>query len=601
MLKTFRPLFPLLKKHAAVLTAGFLFMFVQNWALSLVPGYVRRTLDELGGANRGPLVWKYLAIGTAFMLLAAVGMFLMRKFIIGVSRHVEYGLRKAIYEKLIGLDSAFYQANQTGDLTSRATNDLEQVRTLLGPGLMYIPNTVSRLAFFAPAMFALSPGLSLALFAQLAALVLAIFLVLPRMRPLYQRVQEQTGAVSSRAWQLVSGMATLKLFSREKVEEARFAELNREYLKRSMGVAIFTGWSWPFFFAMFTAGDLLILYFGGRSVIQGRLSLGELLQFSVMMGVLTFPVLSLGWVMSMLQQGVSAMARIRRILDAEPVRPTRADGVWAPVETRSPEIELRALSYSYPKASKPSLEGVSARIRPGETLGITGPVGCGKSTLAGLISGTLRAPPGALFINGTDASEADPEEFFRLMAVVPQETFLFSKSMRANIALGEDDEVDEARLMASSRAASLDREIAGLAKGYDEIIGERGITLSGGQKQRMAIARALYKRAPLLLFDDALSAVDSRTEQAILEALRAARMEAGNQASGIPGPKTLVLVSHRISALRLCDRILVLDQGRLVEEGGHEALLARGGLYARLARIQRMEEEVVSPEAASHG
>lgn len=583
-MKTFKVLVPFLKKYWIHLTVGFAFMVVQNFGFVQVPLYMKKLMDEVTGQNRGEMVVRFIGIAFAYMILTGGSMFLMRKYIIGASRFIEYEIRKILYEKLIRLDFSFYQKNQTGDLISRATNDLEHVRTLLGPGIMYIPNTLSRLAFFAPSLIALSPKLSLALLGLIIVLLVSIFLILPRMQPLHRRVQEFVGQINNRVWQVVTGIQTLKLYTREKIETERFAVLNAEYIRRHMAIAAFQGFLWPFFLTLFGASELIMLGLGGGEVIRGKMTLGELLQFNVMVGVLTFPILSFGWVMSMLQQGLAAMKRINMILEAPLLAPDPGMGEWKKLpdaKDMSIEIEAKNLSFTYPNAKNPALNGLLFRTKSGETIGITGTIGSGKTTLVGLLTGILRPARGELFVNGIDVRDLDPSELFRIVSVVPQETFLFSLSVTDNVALGPDERPDEERVRRAAKEAALDRDVEGFAEKYNQMIGERGITLSGGQKQRTAIARALYKESPLLILDDSLSSVDSKTENTILENIRT-----------LKNRKTLLIVSHRISALKLADRIYVLDHGKVVEEGSHEVLAAGAGLYARLARMQKMQEEL---------
>jgi ATP-binding cassette subfamily B protein len=567
-------LLPYLKRHAWTLAVGFAFMLVQNYGSMKVPTYFQKILDEVTGANRGDVVWSLIGQACLFAAATVVALYLMRRLIIGVSRSIEYSLRKRIHEKLLQLDYSFYQAHETGDLVSRTTNDLDNVRTLLGPGVMYIPNSLSMFIFFFPVLFRLNGHLMLLVLGVLALVVALIFVVLPRMEPLYRRIQEATGTINSRVWQVVSGISTVKLHTMERHEEKRFGELNKDFLRRNMATVKVQEAMWPAFTFIFAATQLVIVLVGGRQVISGGMTLGQLLQFNVMITTLTFPVLSLGWIMSLLQQGISAMGRINTILDG----PAELRDDWTPLEGKTLSFEVKGLTFSYCTGGKPAVRDVSLSIRPGEFIGLTGTIGSGKSTLLNLLTGLLKPERGMVFVNGTDIRDIDPARLFERMGIVSQSPFLFSRTLAENIAMGADGKGSEESVREAAALAGLSNDVASFPDGYGQLIGERGITLSGGQKQRTAIARALLKDSPVVILDDSLSSVDARTEGAIIENLKSLR--AG---------RTLIVVSHRISPLKGADRIYVMDGGRVAEEGTHVELAQGEGLYSRLVRLQQLE------------
>ena len=551
-------------------------MVGQNYALLRGSELLKLLLDEIAaGANERAVVVGLIARALAFAVAVGACMYGMRRLIIGVSRDVEYELRDLLFRKLLALDFDFYQRRRTGDIISRCTNDLNDVRTLLGPGIMYLPDALSRLALFAPVLVGLHAVMAGALGALMVSLVAVIVVVTPRLRPRFRRVQELVAAINDRVWQIVTGINTVKLYGLAASETERFRELNRRYIAANVGLARTRGVLWPLLQFMYGLATLLLLLLGGGAVIRGTLTIGELLQFAAIVGILTFPVLSLGWVSSLIQQGVSAMERIRAILD-HPVAARPADPV--PVPAGPLAMNAHDVSYRFPNADRDALTGVSLAIEAGRTLGITGGVGSGKSSLVLLLAGIAAPSGGTLTFNGVDATAIDPHAYRGRIAYVPQEPFLFSATVAENIAMGSEQEVSRDRIVAAARLAAVDEDIARFPDGYDTLVGERGITLSGGQRQRVAIARALVRDSDLLVMDDALSSVDADTETAILTNLRTLRSS-----------RTIVIVSHRVSALQLADRIAVMEDGTVVEVGSHKRLLRARGRYARLAELQQLE------------
>jgi ATP-binding cassette subfamily B protein len=579
-----KALLPYLAQHWIPLAVGFAFMLIQNYCTVRVPAYFQKIVDELGGANRITAIEGYILTACLYAAVSVLSLYLMRRLIIGVSRDIEYSLRERIYDRLLELDYSFFQAHETGDLVSRTTNDLDNVRTLLGPGIMYIPNSLSMFALFFPALFRLNGPLMLIVSAVFLAVIAFVFAVLPRLMPLFRSIQESTGKINSRVWQVVTGIATVKLFTMEQGEEKRFMELNRDFLKRNMALARAQEFLWPSFLFVFSVTQLVIVLYGGRLVISGTMSLGQLLQFSVMVTALGFPVLSLGWIMSLIQQGISAMGRINVILEGPLER--RTD--WTTVPEAATSFEVRNLSFAHARQQTKSLTDVSLTVRAGEFVGITGTIGSGKSTLVNILTGLLKPERGTVFVNGIDIRDVEPASLFRRIGIVSQSPFLFSRTLAENIILGKDGAATGellGRVEEVARLAGLSGDVAAFPNGYSQMLGERGITLSGGQKQRTAIARALMKDSPVVILDDSLSSVDAGTETAIIDNLRS-----------LKGVKTLIIVSHRISPIKGADRIYVLDEGRLVEQGTHAELISRRGLYERLVRYQQMERRLVPPE-----
>ena len=562
-----------MKTHTLELTLGFVLMVIHNFSYKKIPLYFKIILDEIMGKNRMEIIRANLWPVVIYTLITVSAMVYMRKLIIGVSRKVEYRFRNRLFEKLLSLNYSFFLQNETGDLVSRCTNDLNDVRTLLGPGIMYVPNALSRLLIFVPVLFRLNVQLLLIISLMHGILVVLIIAILPRIRPLYQKIQEFVGFINNRVWQVISGITTIKLYTLESSEIKRFEALNRRYIDRQMSLVKRTGFLWPFFLFIVSLTELVILLIGGRAVITARMTLGELLQFTVMVSYLTFPVLSLGWIMSLLQQGISAMKRINHIL----LQPEKS-GIPVPRPKKGNiGIRIKNLIFQYPGDHRQVLKNVSLDIPPRGIIGLAGPIGSGKSTLLRLITGIFKPGPGMVFINGRDITTLSPDSLMELISMVPQYTFLFSRSIRENITMASLDH--DRQLDAIVDVVGLESELKTFPQGIEQLVGERGITLSGGQKQRIAIARSLMKQSPLLIFDDALASVDSRTESRIMKKIIKNR-----------NFSTFILVSHRISSLRFAEMIYVLKEGEIIESGTHRELIRNRSCYYQMARFQQLEE-----------
>jgi len=548
-------------------------MILQNYGYSRVPLYMQKILDEIIGVNRFSEIRSYTLYALFFGVLTAFCMYLMRKMIISVSRKIEYSLRRDLYEKILELDFEFYQKYQTGDLISRCTNDLNDVRTLLGPGIMYVPNSISRLALFIPILVNLNARLMAIIGSALILLVIFILIVMPRMRPLFKSIQEHIGRINSRAWQVVSGINSVKLNTLETIETQRFKKINREYIHRQMKLVRIRGFIRPFFIYVFAIIELVILLMGGREIISARMTLGQLLQFNTMIAILIFPVISLGWVMSLLQQGISALSRIAVIFDY----PVEKRKDWILLDNKPLHFSIRSLNYRYPASESDALEEINMEIKPGQVIGITGSVGSGKSTIVNLLTGIIKPERSMIYVNDCDIRDIDPQSLYHGIAIVPQEPFLFSATVADNIGLSASLKTDQADIQNAANQADIDRDIRSFASGYEQMVGERGITLSGGQKQRIAIARAFRKNSSFMIFDDSLSSVDSKTANEILKNIRS-----------LKGNKTILLIAHRVAVLKESDIIYVFDKGNIVEKGTHFELLRQKGLYTHLWKIQHV-------------
>lgn len=549
-----------------------LFLVLQNIFYVMIPQTFRKVLDELTGENRWDMIFGYLLEILLYTAGLTVTLFIMRNLIIGVSRKIEHKLRKDIYNKLTAVDVKFYRDHDTGDLSSRCTSDLSDVRLLFGPGLMYVPNSLTRIGFFIPVLATINSKILLYCGILVSFVIFMIMVVLPKIRPLFKGIMEMQGSLSNYVWQTISGISTIKQFAMEEEELERFTDINKKYIAGRMKIAIVRDSLWPFFMLVFSLTGLVILYVGGTSVIEGKMTIGELMQFTVMINMLTFPILSLGWVMSLIQQGISAMERINDILDYPNEIPRNGEELNGGFN-----LQISNLGFTYKDGTEPVLKDISLNIAPGEIVGVTGKVGCGKSTIVKLLTGMEVPDKGEILINGHYIGKVRPEELYRSVGVVAQDPFLFSKSVKENISLGPD-EMNFDEVVKAAKIAGIHDEIELLPDKYDQIIGERGLTLSGGQRQRVTIARGIYKKPSILVMDDSLSAVDSETEEKILKDLL-----------GKNSNMSVLFISHRISSLKSADRIYVLGKGKVCETGTHEELLKKDGTYSRLAALQRME------------
>ncbi len=579
MLRNLRPLFPYLKKYRWPLFWGALTVFGNNGIWVFFPQILRRAIDDLNqGATRHKFfIYSLLLLGVA--VTKGIFQFLTRWIVIGVSREIEYDLRNDMFAHLSRLDYSYYQKNRTGDIMARATNDLNAVRMLLGPAIMYSANTIVFTVAALFFMWHISPKLTICAFLPLPLASIVIQYFGRRIHDRFERIQAQFSDISSRVQENLSGARLVRAYVQEEPEIALFETSNQEYVSRSLPLARLMGMLWPALEFLLGLAYAVVLWLGPREVLNHHMTVGQFYGFSMYILMLTWPVIALGWVINIFQRGTASMGRINEILTAQPDITDRvvAEDVLN-LRTVRGDIQFRNLNFAYD--GTPVLKDINLEIPAGTSLAIVGPTGSGKATLVSLIPRIYDAPYGSLLLDGRPIREYPLEVLRRNIGFVPQETFLFSDTVRENIAFGVESATDD-QVHDAAEAASIAADIDGFTDQYQTLVGERGITLSGGQKQRSAIARAIIRDPRILVLDDALASVDTYTEEKILNHLRE-----------VMQGRTTIFISHRVSTVRNADRIAVLHHGRIVELGTHEELLARNGYYTELYNKQLLEEEL---------
>ena len=575
---------PYFKRYKWKLLLGLVIVAVSNVCTVRVPFYARYALDSLTGGTATPESLLLNGAGiVGYTLLSGFFMFLTRQTIIVVSREIENDLRNDFLAHLQTLSLQFFHDMPTGDIMAYSSNDIAAVRNFLGPAVMYSADTITTFVLVVAIMLQMNVKLTLFSLLPLPFVSYGVYLIGRKVYPLFTRVQEQFASITTQAQESISGIRVVRAYVRESYEEGRFKLMNWEYYLRNMRLIKVQGLMQPLMFMLVGVSQILVIGIGAGEVHAGNLTIGGIAQFMMNLNLLIWPMIAFGWVSNIVQRAAASMRRLNDVMD---MRPDIADSEDVPAHGGAAiteiggDVEYHDVAFRYPARTEDVLRGIAFTVPESTILGIIGTTGCGKTSLVNLLPRLYDVTHGVVRIGGTDVRHIPLKVLRRDISVVTQETFLFSDTIRNNIAFGKFTATEE-DVVRAAVVAQIHEEIMAFPNQYDTVIGERGITLSGGQKQRLAIARAVIRQPKILILDDALSAVDTHTEDAILREMRKFLAE-----------RTAFVIAHRVSTVKNADSIVVMDRGEIIEQGTHEALLALGGRYADINEKQLLEEEL---------
>jgi ATP-binding cassette, subfamily B, multidrug efflux pump len=577
-MKDLIPLIPYLKKYKSKLILGFIFVVISIYLQSMYPLIIGNAIDEIMSKNNTHPLMYYGLLSVGLILVGGVFLFLTRRTIIVASREIENDIRYDFFAHLQKLSKSFYNKKTTGDIMAHATNDINNVRNLLGPGIMYSIQTILRTVITLIILFSINFEITIISLIPLPLISYLVYSVMKRTYGRSMKVQEAFSSMTTKVQENFAGIRVVKSYVRENYEIEQFNKISADYQKKNLSLARMQAYSFPMMFLLTGLSIILVVYFGGMKVINGTFTVGNIAEFVVYMGQLTWPMIAFGWVISLVQRAAPSMKRILDIMNTEPDITSSPDDNIIQENIRG-DIEFKYVTFKYPETDIEILRNINLRIPQGSTLGIIGYTGVGKTTFINLIPRVFDIDKGEILIDGINIKNIPLEKLRSFIGIVPQESFLFSDTISKNIAYTGKENRD--KIIEVSKKAGLYKDVNSFPENFHTILGERGITLSGGQKQRTAIARAIYKEPKILILDDSLSAVDTNTEAEILRELK-----------DVMKGRTSIIISHRISTLQNADNIIVLDDGIIKEQGTHDELIKLEGIYYNIYLKQLLEEEI---------
>lgn len=580
-MNSLKALIPYLKKYKKKIFTGFIFIILSNSSDALYPLVIGAAIDDLTKGTLRHNMMTYALVGVGVVIIRGIFLFMTRQSVIITSREIENDLRFDFFAHLQKLSRGFYNTRSTGDIMAHATNDISNVRNFVGPGIMYSIQTFTRIVITLFVLFSINPSVTLLALAPLPLITYIVYKVGKLTFSRSLRVYEIFSDLTTKAQEVLSGIRVVKSYVREKNESLEFDEISYDYQKKNLMLAKVQSFSFPMMFLLTSLSVIIVIYFGGIQVMEGKMTIGNISSFLIYLGQLTWPMIAFGWIINLIQRAAPSMQRLMNIINTNPdISDDEKTDSSITEKNIEGEIEFKNVSFKYPLAGSYTLKHINLRIRKGSTLGIIGHTGSGKSTLINLIPRIWDVTEGKIFIDGYEIKNIPLKTLRESTGIVPQESFLFSDTIERNIAYSSDI-INEKEVNEYSRIAGLYKDVTGFPNQFKTILGERGITLSGGQKQRTSIARAIYKKPKILILDDSLSAVDTKTEEEILQELRK-----------VMNKRTSIIISHRISSIKNANNIIVLDKGEIKEEGTHNELISLGGIYSDIYMKQLLEEEI---------